>query len=71
MSIHHLLPHLYYFLSVYRHKSFVKAAAEFHVSPSAVSYQIKMLEGKMGMSLVRREGGPKTELTPKGEDLAK
>lgn len=71
MNTHQFMPHLYYFLSVYKHKSFAKAAEDFHVSPSTVSYQIKMLEEKMNMVLLKRDSGQRTELTPEGEKLAK
>ncbi|HKA42996.1 MAG TPA: transcriptional regulator GcvA [Burkholderiales bacterium] len=37
-----------------RHLSFTKAAAELHVTQSAVSRQIKTLEGQLGVSLFRR-----------------
>lgn len=70
MNTYQLLPHLYYFLAVYKHKSFAKVAEEFHVSPSAVSYQVKMLEEKVGMMLLRRDSGQRSELTADGEQLA-
>ncbi|HUP31052.1 MAG TPA: transcriptional regulator GcvA [Usitatibacter sp.] len=37
-----------------RHLSFKKAAAELHVTPGAVSHQIKLLEEFLGVSLFRR-----------------
>lgn len=70
MNTYQLLPHLYYFLAVYKHRSFAKVAEEFHVSPSAVSYQVKMLEEKVGMMLLRRDSGQRSELTAEGELLA-
>lgn len=37
-----------------RHLSFARAAAELHVTPAAISQQIKQLEGSLGVSLFRR-----------------
>ena len=37
-----------------RHLSFAKAAAELHVTPSAISHQIKTLEEHLGLQLFRR-----------------
>ena len=37
-----------------RHKSFVRAAEELHVSPAAVSQQIKLLEDDLGVVLFKR-----------------
>jgi len=37
-----------------RHLSFAKAAAELHVTPAAVSHQIKGLEARLGVPLFRR-----------------
>lgn len=37
-----------------RHESFVKAAAELHLSPSAVSHRVKVLEKHLGHRLFRR-----------------
>lgn len=37
-----------------RHESFVKAAAELHLSPSAVSHRVKLLERHLGHRLFRR-----------------
>jgi LysR family glycine cleavage system transcriptional activator len=37
-----------------RHGSFLRAAEELHVTPAAVSHQIKMLEGQLGLRLFRR-----------------
>jgi LysR family transcriptional regulator, glycine cleavage system transcriptional activator len=37
-----------------RHLSFKKAAAELHVTPGAVSAQVKLLESHLGVSLFRR-----------------
>ena len=37
-----------------RHLSFTKAGAELHVTPAAVSHQVKALEAQVGVSLFRR-----------------
>lgn len=37
-----------------RHLSFKKAAAELHVTPGAVSHQVKLLEAYLGVTLFRR-----------------
>jgi LysR family glycine cleavage system transcriptional activator len=37
-----------------RHLSFKRAAEELHVTPAAVSHQIKALEGQLGVALFRR-----------------
>lgn len=66
----HLMPHLYYFLTVSKHKSFSKAAQEMHISPSAISYQIKTLEDKVGKMLLNRNSGQRSELTTDGKYLA-
>jgi LysR family glycine cleavage system transcriptional activator len=42
------------FESASRHLSFKKAAEELHVTPAAISQQIKTLEGYLGVSLFRR-----------------
>jgi LysR family glycine cleavage system transcriptional activator len=43
------------FEAAYRHESFVDAARELNVTPSAVSHQIKLLEEVLGVPLFRRE----------------
>ncbi len=45
-----------------RHLSFARAAAELHVSPAAISQQIKQLEDHLGLPLFRR--GKTLTLTP-------
>ncbi|MBM3601416.1 MAG: transcriptional regulator GcvA [Alphaproteobacteria bacterium] len=40
-----------------RHVSFARAAQELHVTPSAVSHQIRALEDILGVALFRRERG--------------
>lgn len=42
------------FESAGRHLSFRKAAAELHVTPAAISHQIKLLEDQVGVELFRR-----------------
>ncbi len=44
------------FAAVARHHSFSRAAAELHVTPSAISLQIKELEQAVGLSLFGRSG---------------
>lgn len=44
-----------------RHLSFARAAEELHVTPAAISQQIKLLEGHLGVALFRR--GPQLSLT--------
>lgn len=46
-----------------RHMSFRKAAAELHVTPAAVSHQVKTLEDYLGVTLFRR-ANRRVELTP-------
>lgn len=57
-----------YFESVARHGRVARAAEELHVSPSAVSQQIKQLEEHLGISLFRREKR-QLSLTQEGEQL--
>jgi len=56
------------FLLVARHHSFVQAAAELHLTPSAVSLQIKELEQAVGMPLFSRSARA-SSLTGAGEVL--
>lgn len=51
-----------------RHLSFKKAAAELHVTPAAVSQQIKLLENHVGVELFRRLTRA-LDLTPEGMAL--
>jgi DNA-binding transcriptional LysR family regulator len=52
------LNHLHYFYEVARHGSFTRAARELLVSQSALSVQIRALEGSLGSRLFdRRSGG--------------
>ena len=52
-----------------RHMSFAKAADELHVSPAALSFQIKALEEHLGQPVFRRLNRA-VELTEAGEALA-
>ncbi len=52
-----------------RHMSFAKAAAELHVTPAALSYQIKSLEAELGQPLFHRLNRA-VELTAAGRALA-
>ena len=45
---------LRYALSVYKERSFTKAAKRLNISQSAVSEQVKLLEGEVGFELFRR-----------------
>jgi len=56
------------FEAVARHLSFAAAAEELHVTPSAISQQVKLLEAQLGTSLFLR--GKRLQLTPSGETLA-
>lgn len=52
-----------------RHLSFAQAAAELHVTPAALSFQIKSLEAHLGQSLFHRLNRA-VELTEAGRTLA-
>ena len=56
------------FSLVARHQSFARAASELHLTPSAVSLQIKELEQSIGVTLFGRTGRTSC-LTPVGEIL--
>lgn len=56
------------FESAARHLSFREAAAELGVTPTAISHQIKLLEGSCGLQLFRRRPRP-LGLTPAGDAL--
>ncbi|MBI3479612.1 MAG: transcriptional regulator GcvA [Nitrosomonadales bacterium] len=45
---------LRFFEAAARHRSFVRAAEELHVTPAAVSQQIKLLEDYLGVALFKR-----------------
>jgi DNA-binding transcriptional LysR family regulator len=55
-----------YFVAVAKHGNFTRAADELHVAQQAVSQQIRVLEGTLGVTLLRRSSR-KVELTPAGE----
>jgi LysR family transcriptional regulator, glycine cleavage system transcriptional activator len=52
-----------------RHMSFARAAAELHVTPAALSFQIKSLEDHLGVPVFRRLNR-QVELTQAGRTLA-
>lgn len=52
-----------------RHQSFRKAAEELHVTPAAISHQLKGLEDYLGVQLFRR-GNRRVELTPAAQIAA-
>lgn len=45
---------LRFFEAAARHRSFIRAAEELHVTPAAVSQQIKLLEDHLGVALFKR-----------------
>ncbi len=58
---------LRFFEAAARHRSFARAAAELHVTPAAVSQQIKLLEDHLGTALFRR--GKTLELIESAEEV--
>ncbi len=56
------------FVAAARHSSFKKAAAELHVTPAAVSHQVKALEEELGIALFRRFANG-LALSPRGASL--
>ncbi|MDO3386182.1 LysR family transcriptional regulator [Gilvimarinus sp. SDUM040013] len=68
---HHLFTHLPFLAALYRHHSFTKAAQSLHVSQTAVTYQIKQLETKLGSTLVLRQSGSQLRFTADGESLVR
>lgn len=62
------LPALRTFEAAARHLSYTRAAAELHVTHSAVSHQIRALEAQLGFALFGRQGRAMV-LTPAGEEL--
>lgn len=65
-----MLRQIKYFQAVVRNNSFSEAAAECHISQSAISQQIKALEQDLGFSLLERKNR-KFTLTPAGEHFYK
>jgi LysR family glycine cleavage system transcriptional activator len=62
------LPLLRTFEAAARHGSFKAAAAELHVTPAAVSQQVRALEEHLGVELFRREVR-RVELTDRGREF--
>ena len=54
------------FSEVAKHLSFARAAESLHLTPPAVTMQVKELEGHVGMPLFERKG-KKVSLTTTGE----
>lgn len=65
-----MLRQIKYFQAVVRNNSFSEAAAECHISQSAISQQIKALEQDLGFALLERKNR-KFTLTPAGEHFYK
>lgn len=65
-----VLRQIRYFQAVVRNNSFSEAAAECHISQSAISQQIKALENELGFPLLERKNR-KFVLTPAGEHFYK
>ena len=59
------LNQLRYFASVAEHESFTKAAAQFYISQTAITQQIRALEESIGIQLIDRSTRP-ISLTPGG-----
>lgn len=67
--LRHSLPLIAIFEVAARHQSFVRAAEELNVTPSAVSQQVRLLEQRLGVALFIRK--PRSLLlTPEGRDYA-
>src|SRR4029077_12214800 len=56
------------FAAVARHNSFTRAARELHLTQSAVSQQVKLLEREAGLPLFEQIGR-KVQLAPAGAEL--
>ena len=65
-----LLPYLYCYWQVADCRSFTRAAEKLHISQSAVSYQIRLLETRLGLTLLDRDKRSAVRLTPAGQQLA-
>ena len=57
--------HLHYFWAVAKAGGIVRAAQQLHISPQTLSGQIKLLEGRLGCALLRKQGRG-VELTDEG-----
>ena len=57
---------LHYFKLVSKHESFTKAAAELHITQSALSRSIAQLEEEIGLQLLERRRGGRTTLNQNG-----
>ncbi len=66
----HLIAHLPYLAAIARCGSFTRAAEETNVSQAAISYQMRQLEQKLGVTLVLRQSGSRIQLTNAGKLLA-
>ncbi|WP_020399356.1 LysR family transcriptional regulator [Kordiimonas gwangyangensis] len=66
----HILTHLPFFAAVANRLSFTQAAADLNVGQSAISYQIRELEKKLGIRLIVRAPGSHVQLTAAGRALA-
>ena len=64
------LRQLRYFLAVYEHRHFGRAAAACAVSQPALSVQVKELEAALGATLIDR-GGRGFAATPLGHEVAR
>ncbi len=65
-----LLPYLHCFWQVAKWGSFTRAAESLNVGQSAVSYQVKLLEERVGKRLIDRQQRSALKLTPAGQLLA-
>jgi DNA-binding transcriptional LysR family regulator len=65
-----LLPYLHCFWQVAKWGSFTRAAESLNVGQSAVSYQVKLLEERLGKRLIDRQRRSALRLTPAGQILA-
>lgn len=64
------LKHLYYFFIFGQELSITKAAARLHLTPPALSNQLKEFENNVGFKLYLREKG-KIKLTEKGKQVCR
>ena len=66
----HLISHLPFLAAVAQCGSFTRAAEQSNISQAAMSYQIRQLEQKLGVTLVIRQSGSRIQLTNAGKLLA-